>query len=252
MNQRIKAVILDDEAHCSKGLLIQLSQVCPQVEVIEIFNSPLKALTYLQENTIDILFLDVEMPLLNGFDFLKKMGAPQFDVIFTTAYDQFAIKAFKFSAFDYLLKPIEDEDLQNAISKWEIERLKSHHEMRFQNLMEQLEPQNAKKLVLPTSEGMELIDIEDIVCIDSDSNYSRLYFQDESFLLVSRTLKEFEDLLGDKGFMRIHHSHLINLKKIRKYIKADGGYVLMSNGRKVSISRARKEQILAYINHISL
>ena len=249
---KIKAVILDDEIHCSKGLSLQLTQLCPQVEVIETFNSPLKALDFLNENTIDILFLDVEMPQLNGFDFLKKMGVPKFDVIFTTAYDQFAIKAFKFSAFDYLLKPIEDEDLHDTIAKWENEKLKNNKDIKYQNLMEQLEPKNTKKLVLPTSEGMELIDIDDIICIDSDSNYSRLFFQNETTLLVCRTLREFEELLESRGFMRIHHSHLINIKKIRKYIKADGGYVLMSNGKKVSISRARKEQVLAYISEISL
>lgn len=252
MKQTIKAVILDDEIHCSKGLLIQLGQICPQVEVIETFNSPLKAIPFLQENAIDILFLDVEMPMLNGFDLLKQIGTPKFDVIFTTAYDQFAIKAFKISAFDYLLKPIEDDDLRDSIEKWEKEKNKQNNELKFQNLMAQLEPKNSKKLVLPTSEGMELINIEDIVCIDSESNYSRLYFQNNTFLLVSRTLKEFEEILEDKGFMRVHHSHLINLNSIQKYIKADGGYVLLSNGRKVSISRARKEQILEYISKISL
>ena len=118
--------------------------------------------------------------------------------------------------------------------------------------MEKLEPKNTKKLVLPTSEGMELIDIDDIICIDSDSNYSRLFFQNETTLLVCRTLREFEELLESRGFMRIHHSRLINIKKIRKYIKADGGYVLLSNGKKVSISRARKDQVLAYISDISL
>jgi len=248
----MKAIILDDEIHCSKGLALQLAQVCPQVEIIETFNSPLKALEFLKENTVDILFLDVEMPQLNGFDFLKKIGIPKFDVIFTTAYDQFAIKAFKFSAFDYLLKPIEDEDLLQAITKWEKEKSKQNNEIKFQNLLEQLEPKASKKLVLPTSDGMELIEIDDIICIDSDSNYSRLYFQDNTFLLISRTLKEFEDLLESRGFMRIHHSHLINLKKIRKFIKADGGYALMSNGRKVSISRAKKDQMMEYISKISL
>lgn len=249
---KIKAVILDDEAHCSRGLALQLEQLCPQVEVLASFNAPLKALDFVMQNPIDLLFLDVEMPILNGFDFLKRLGVPGFEVVFTTAYDQFAIKAFKYSAFDYLLKPIEDNELQHCIAKWEADQAKRNHALRYHNLMAEEQVVLPKRLVLPTSEGLELIDVEDIVCIDSDSNYSRLYFQDGTFLLISRTLKEFEDLLEPKGFMRVHHSHLINIKKIRKYIKADGGYVLMSNDRKVSISRARKDQVLEYIARISL
>jgi two-component system, LytTR family, response regulator len=249
---KIKAIILDDELHCSKGLNMQLAQVCPQVEVIATFNAPMQALDFVANNTFDILFLDVEMPLLNGFDFLKKIGVPAFDVIFTTAYDQFAIKAFKYSAFDYLLKPIEDEDLYNSIAKWEKEKKSQNTPMRYQVLMEQMVDPKQKKLVLPTSEGMELIDIEDIVCIDSDGNYSHLFFSNGTSLLVSRTLKEFEDILETKGFMRVHHSHIISLKKLRKYLKADGGYVVMEDGKKISVSRARKDQVLEYISHISI
>lgn len=250
----IKAVLLDDEKHCTKGLQMQLEEVCPQVEVIASFNSPTQAVDFVAKNSFDILFLDVEMPQLNGFDFLKKIGSPAFDVIFTTAYDQFAIKAFKYSAFDYLLKPIEDEDLQNAIAKWETECAdkQAQNTLRYNVLMEQLSTSIQKKLVLPTAEGMELIEVDDIVCIDSDSNYSRLFFADGTSLLVSRTLKEFEDMLETKGFIRIHHSHIVNIKKMRKYLKADGGYVLMSNGRKVSISRARKDQVLEVISQISM
>jgi two-component system, LytTR family, response regulator len=245
----IKAVILDDELHCSKGLQMQLAQVCPQVEIIQTFNAPLQALDFVAKNSFDILFLDVEMPTLNGFDFLKKIGVPAFDVIFTTAYDQFAIKAFKYSAFDYLLKPIEDEDLYNSVAKWEKEK---NTPLRYQVLMEQMADPEQKKLVLPTAEGMELIEINDIVCIDSDGNYSRLFFSNNTSLLVSRTLKEFEDMLEIKGFMRVHHSHIINLKKLRKYLKADGDYVVMEDGKKISVSRAHKDQVLEYINHISI
>jgi len=250
----IKAVILDDEKHCTKGLHMQLAELCPQVEVIATFNSPLLAEEFVMKTHFDILFLDVEMPQLNGFDFLKRIGTPAFDVIFTTAYDQFAIKAFKYSAFDYLLKPIEDEDLQNTISKWENETadLQAQNQLRLNVLMEQLGNTVQKKLVLPTAEGMELIEVDDIVCIDSDSNYSRLFFADGTSLLVSRTLKGFEDMLTSAGFLRVHHSHLVNIKKIRKYLKADGGYVVMSNGRKVSISRARKDQEVDVISQIIL
>ncbi|TNE79889.1 MAG: response regulator transcription factor [Bacteroidetes bacterium] len=251
----IKAVIVDDEKHCTQGLVLQLKEVCPQVEVIATFNSSVQALDFVRQNSFDLLFLDVEMPQLNGFDFLKQLESHNFDVVFTTAYDQFAIKAFKFSAFDYLLKPIDDDELKAVIAKWEKTKktpASPQAAMRFEVLLEQLNNQIGKKLVLPTAEGMELIDVDTIVCIDSDSNYSRLFFSDGESLLVSRTLKDFEDLLDTKGFMRIHHSHIVNIKKMRKYLKADGGYVVMSNGRKVSISRARKDQVLEVISQISL
>ncbi len=250
----IKVVLLDDEKHCTQGLSMQLKSLAPQVEVMAQFNSPILALNFVQSNSFDILFLDVEMPQLNGFDFLKKIGPPSFKVVFTTAYDQFAIKAFKFSAFDYMLKPIDDEELIQVIEKWENEQVQSpkHTEFQFDVLMDQVTNQLNKRLVLPTAEGLELLEFSDIVCIDSDSNYSKLHFVNGSSLVVSRTLKEFEELLDARGFLRIHHSHIVNIAKIRKYLKADGGYVEMSNGRKVSISRARKEQVMEVISRISM
>lgn len=243
----IKAVLLDDELHCTKTLEILLGQHCPQVAIQAIFNHPLEAIEYLKKNTIDVLFLDIEMPFLNGFDLLSRLDPVNFKVIFTTAYDKFAIKAFKYSAFDYILKPIDEEELVEAVKLLE-QRVMGNEQLQM--LMDMMASQSKKvdKVALPTSEGLEFIKIEDIIRCESDSNYTKIVLHQLHNIVVSKTLKEMTDLLSELDFIRVHNSHLINPKHITKYIKAGGGALILTDNVEIPISRQKKESIMQLIN----
>lgn len=248
-----KAIILDDEIHCSDGLKMQLNLVANDIEVIKVFNSSEQALEYFSEKQnqqIDILFLDVEMPRLNGLDFLKKLGKIDFNVVFTTAYDQFAIQAFRFSAVDYLLKPIEDSDLLSAIDKVRNKNSVKGDKDRVTFLLDQFGTKKLNKIVISTSEGYELIEVEQIIHCKSDSNYSEIHLENGKTLIASKTLKEFDEMLSNRGFLRIHNSHLVNLEKVKRILKADGGYVEMTNGDKLGISRNRKDDLFKFLEQL--
>jgi two-component system, LytTR family, response regulator len=239
----MKAILVDDEAHCTESLDILLRTYCSEVEVIGKYNRPEVALEALNTASFDVLFLDIEMPVYNGFDLLNRVKNKDFDVVFTTAYDQFAVKAFRYSAFDYLLKPIDANELKDCI-------LKLSDKMRQNDLDSQLvllrsllsgERRAPQKMALPTTQGLEYVELSKIVRCESDSNYTRIYQGDTNPTLICRTLKEVEELLEGTNFARIHHSHLINLDHLRKYVRSDGGYVVMSDGSEITVSRSRKD-----------
>lgn len=243
----LKTVLIDDEKHCLETLEWQLTNYVPDVEIIGSFHVPVKALKFLTENNVDLVFLDIEMPELNGFELLKRLGTINFDVIFATAYDEFAVQAFKTSAIDYLLKPIDKTDLLKAIDK-------VRKRQRNQLLPEQMEMLMAamnrratphERIALPTQTGLQFINVEDIIYCISDSNYTFVHLADGSNVLVSRTLKDIEGLLPGHQFLRIHHSHLINTGKISQYMRGDGGYVVMDDGKNLNVSRSRKEALLS-------
>lgn len=243
-----KAIIIDDEQHCIDTLSWQLEKYCPEIELQQSFSASLKGLEYLNSNSVDVVFLDIEMPELNGFDLLKAVNQVNFQVIFTTAYDEFALKAFKASAVDYLLKPIDKSDLQAAVQKLNKAGDSSAYLQQIETLFTNLnnQQQGNGKIALPTLEGLHFVNSSEILYCTSDSNYTNIFLQDGQKLLVSKTLKEIEAMLGGFGFLRIHHSHMINLNKISKYLKGDGGYVVMDDGKSLSVSRARKEAFLQY------
>jgi two-component system LytT family response regulator len=244
----IKAVVIDDEKHSIETLKWKLENYCPQVEIIASFSDPVKGLEYLKNNTPDLLFLDIEMPMLNGFDILEELGEIAFDVIFTTAYDDFGIQAIKFSALDYLLKPIQNQELKKAIEKFANrgtnKKISSTQlEVLFKNIKEE---ENGKpgKIALSTKESIEFVAPEDIIVCSSDSNYTLVHLSDGRKKLLSKTLKEFEEMLSALNFFRPHHSHLINLAHVKEYVRADGGYLVMSNKMNIPVSRNRKEDLL--------
>ncbi len=242
----IRTVIIDDEPHATKSLEILLSEDCPQVQVIASFNHPAEALIFLRSNQIDLLFLDIDMPFMNGFELLNRLAPINFDIIFVTAYDQYAIKAFKFSAFDYLLKPVDEVELINSVRKLENKSKKSTQNSNFEHLLEVFKSgQSAvKRIALPTLEGFEFIEVEKIIRCESDSNYTKIFLQNLPMMLVSRTLKEIEEILSDLPFIRVHNSHIIAKNHVKKYVKADGGYILMIDNAEIPISRARKEEVI--------
>lgn len=249
---KIKTVLVDDEFHSTEILEDLILKNLPQVEILAKFNEPEKALAFLKTNKVDLLFLDIEMPHLNGFELLEKLNEEGSlpSVAFVTAYDQYALKAFKYSAFNYLLKPVEKEDIIQLVSQFE-QRNKHQPDEQLQYLISLFRKQNNfEKLVLSVQDGFEIIQVNDIIHIDSDSNYSTLYIENNKTIVIARTLKDFESTLKEKGFLRVHHSHLVNLSKITKFIKADGGYVLMSNGNKINVSKSKKEDLIKFFESI--
>jgi len=242
----IKAIIIDDELHAIEGLKYEIEQTTPEVNVIGYTTNPVEGIGMIHELNPDLLFLDIEMPSMNGFEVLKNLKDKiDFDVIFVTAYDQYAIKAFKFSAIDYLLKPVNGNDLKHAISLL-TERKYSFNNDHFTTLMANLSKKNDKleRVVLPTAQGLEFIEVKNIIRCESDSNYCKVYQVDGQPLFLAKTLKEIESLLYDYGFYRVHNSHLISMSHIVRYLHLDGGMIELVDGYKVPVSRNRKNEFL--------
>lgn len=245
-----KAIIIDDELHCIETLTEKIKLYCPAIEIVATFSLPHLAVEYLETNSLDIVFLDIEMPKINGFLLLEQLKVINFKVIFTTAYDQYAIKAIKFSAFDYLLKPIDKDDLVLVAERMQSTKPHQQIDEQINVLLQQIKNTNQEqlKIGIPTSDGVIFPYIRDIVRVESSSNYSTLYFTSGKKVLISRTLKDFEEMLTSHHFYRVHNSHLINMKLISRVNKTDGGFVEFENGDKVEISRRRKEEFLNLLN----
>lgn len=243
----IRAVIVDDEKHCSESLKLLAEKYVEGIRIVAEINDPILAIDVLEQEKPDLLFLDIEMPKMNGFELLKQLQLENLDIIFTTAYDEFAIEAFKVSAIDYLLKPIEREQLVNAVAKFKKFRNDKDFGERFRIFLSRYGSQAPRvlgKIALPTQEGFEFIKQEDIIRCESDSNYTTVFLETEKNIVVSRTLKDVESMLDPDSFVRVHHSHLINLRHIRKYHKGSGGVIVMDNGDNVSVSRSKKSEFL--------
>ena len=241
----IKALIVDDEPYCSETLEILLKRYCSNVDIIGISANGFDALNIIKTQTPDLVFLDLEMPKMNGFEMLEQLPSINFDLIFTTSYDQYALKAFRFSAIDYLLKPVNREELQKAVEKVALRSqkpFKEQLEILFQKMNRASTP--IGKIALPTMEGLQMVTIDSIISCDSDSNYTIVRLKNKEKLVVSRTLKEVEELLEDHAFVRVHHSHLVNLNHVEKYVKGEGGYLELSDGTTVGVSRSKKEVLL--------
>jgi two-component system LytT family response regulator len=241
----ITATIVDDEPFCCESLATLLERYCPAVKVLDICYSASAALQSIQQQPPHILFLDIEMPHMNGFELLEKLPEINFQLIFTTSFDQYAIKAIQFSALDYLLKPIEREKLQKAVQKV-VQGM--HHplpqqiEILLHKLSHPTIPVN--KIAIPTMEGLQMIFVESVIICTSDSNYTTLHLKNKQKITASRTLKEIEEMLEDYSFTRVHHSYLVNLNEVEKYVKGEGGYLVMSDGSTVDVSRSRKDMLL--------
>lgn len=243
----IRAIIVDDEKHSSESLKLLIEKYLTDVEIVAEINDPLLALEEVPRQKPDVLFLDIEMPRMNGFELLKQLSLNDLEIIFTTAYDEFAIDAFKVSAIDYLLKPIEREQLVSSIEKFKKQRADKDFVERFRIFMSkygQMEPRVLGMVALPTQEGFEFVSQEEIVRCESDSNYTTVILSNGKGVVVSRTLKDVEHMLDPHSFARVHHSHLVNLRHIRKYHKGSGGVIVMDNGDNVSVSRSKKAEFL--------
>ena len=246
----ISAIIIDDEAKGRLALREKLLSYCPQIKVVAEATNGQEALMLIQHHKPQLIFLDIEMPKMNGFEMLNELPEKDFHIIFTTAYDQYAIKAIKYAAFDYLLKPIDIQELQEAISNVETRennQTKKQVELLQQNMLHPKKQLN--KLAIPTLEGLLFFDINDIIHLEANSNYTNIYFTNKTKITASKTLKEFEELLPEDIFFRTHHSHLINLNYIKRYIKGDGGQIELQNGSYVDVARRKKEEFLKAIGY---
>lgn len=240
----IKTVLIDDEVHCIEMLKWEIESSGKNVEVVATFTNSEEGLEYVNSHEVDLLFLDIEMPKLNGLELVQRLENQEVDIIFATAYDQFAIQAIKLSALDYILKPIGHEELSKALNKYLKQRDFKSKRSQYSLLKESIHQRNrAGKIALSTSEGIDIVNLEDILYIQSDSNYSIFHLSDTK-IMVSKTLKYFEDILGDNDFLRVHHSYFVNLKQVVKYSKLEGGALVMSNGGEVPISRRKKDLVL--------
>jgi two-component system, LytTR family, response regulator len=245
----MKAVILDDELYCSETLFHLLKKHCPQVTQIDVFNEPEEALKAVQAQAPDVLFLDIEMPYMSGFDFIHALGPTKASVIFTTAYDMYAVQAFKVNAVDYLLKPIDKGELITAINKV-VQKPQPFDQQLLTGLIKSAleQQQTPRKISIHTVDGIHLIALDDIIYCKSEGSYSYIYLRDQSPLMVSKNLSEMEDLINASKFFRIHKTHLINKDHIVKVNKTEGGDVTMSNLEKVPISRQKRAEFFELIS----
>jgi two-component system LytT family response regulator len=246
----IRSVIIDDELKSRESLKILLTDFCEDVEVAATCQNVAEGIEAIHQYKPDVVFLDIQMQRETGFDLLSKVKPVDFEVIFTTAHSEYAIKAFKFSAIDYLLKPIDIEELKKALFKVE-RKMNGSISDRLEQLIHNLKPSTNQnfKLALPTSDGLIFVKIEDIIYCEASSNYTMIFTNDGKKHVISRTLKEYEDLLAEHNFFRIHNSHLINLGLIKKYVRGDGGYVIMNNDVSLDVSKRKKEAFLSRLGH---
>jgi two-component system LytT family response regulator len=242
----IKAIIIDDEVHCLDTLNMLLTDYCSEVRVMEQCVSAKKGLAAIEKLNPQLVFLDIEMPLMNGFELLEHFNEIPFAVIFTTSYDQYAIKAIRFSALDYLLKPIDPKELVVAVQKALAQKRLPSAE-QYNMLINQIRNKQAgfTKIAVPTAEGFELIPADQIIRCEANDNYTYLHIKTKNKIMACRSLKEIEEQLSNFDFfLRVHHSYIANMNEVNKYIKGEGGYLVMSDGSTVDVSRSRKEMLL--------
>ncbi|WNJ16835.1 LytTR family DNA-binding domain-containing protein [Pontibacter sp. G13] len=245
----LKAVIVEDEKNSQELLKEMVTEYCEGVEIIDIAGNVRNGVDALNSYKPDLVFLDIELPDGDGFQVLEKTEHSNFEVIFTTAYDQYAMKAFKFSATDYLLKPVDIDELQDAVARV-VEKRTSDEPVdqseKIAALIENIRSMNKplKRIVLPTTHGFTVVNPDDILRCESDRNYTFIFLTDKRRILVSRTIKEYDEMLRDYNFFRIHQSHLINLKYLKNYTRGRGGYVELTDGSQLDVSARRKSEFL--------
>lgn len=247
----INTLIIDDEANIREMLSGIISKWCPEANIIGDAEGVLAGFNAINKLKPDLVLLDIQMNDGTGFDLLKKFENPQFKVIFITAYEEYALQAIKASALDYILKPVDPEELINAVRKAERNR-EGNNRQQLQALLENLNPEKkeANKIVLKTSENIHLVKTCEISYLESDKGYTTFNLKNGEQILISRTMKEFEELLKDEKFVRTHKSYLVNLDEIKRFDKEDGGYVVMENDRRVPVASRKRDYLINLIEEL--
>ncbi len=244
---QIKAIIIEDEKSNRENLTALLQNYCPEVPLVEVCASAIEGRQAILKHKPDLVFLDIEMPGGDGFSLLDSLTEINFEVIFVTAHDHYAIKAIKACALDYILKPIDILELTRAVDKAKNALLRKSNDQRLQNFKHNRNQHASSRIALPLSDKIEFVEISSITHCQAEGNYTKLFIQNQTPLLVSQTLKEYDELLIHQGFMRVHQSHLVNIKCIKSFIKSDGGYLKLLDGTSVPVSRQRKEMVLEWL-----
>ncbi|GAA5041085.1 DNA-binding response regulator [Marivirga lumbricoides] len=241
----VRSIIVDDELKSRESLKILLTDFSEGVEVLALCETVNEALEAIAKYKPDVVFLDIQMRRETGFDLLKQLPKIDFEVVFTTAHSEYAIKAFQFSAIDYLLKPVDINDLNRAISKVKNRNI-GDFSQQLNHLLENLKPHHHQinKIAIPSHEGILFVKVEDVIYLEASSNYTQFYLKNGQKHLVSKSLKEYDQMLTDHNFYRIHHSYLININEVTKYVRGDGGYVILSNNVNLDVSKRKKEAFL--------
>ena len=246
----IEAIIIDDEEDGREALRLALQKFCPDVTITGICESPEEGLQAIRERRPQLVFIDVQMPRMSGFDVLQKLLPVSFEVIFVSAYDRYAIKAIKFSALDYLLKPIDVDELIHAVQRVKSRVGKKESNYPLQSVLHNLQfnSGHVQRLAVPSLDGVDFFNIQDVIFCKAEGSYTTLFLTKGLQKVASRNLKDFENLLSESGFCRVHHSFLINLTHVQRYVKGEGGYVVLTENHHVDISRRKKEEFLALLD----
>jgi two-component system LytT family response regulator len=249
MRQKLITVVIDDEQDAVNFITSVITEYCPDLETVGKAHNVKDGIQLINDVKPDLVFLDVEMPNGTGFDLLSHFPEKNFDVIFITAFNHYAIRAIKFSAVDYILKPINISEFIESVNRV-VQKHSSNNilsRITYDALLENLRTIHPTRLVIPTADGREYLNPETIIRIEADRSYSWFYINDKRKILVSKHLKEFQDILNDRNFFRPHNSHLINLDYVKKFVRQDGGYIVMFDGSQVPISRNRKDLFLSHM-----
>ncbi len=245
----IRTIIIEDEPMSREMLALMLQRHKENIEIVDACSNPADGIESIAKHQPDLIFLDIQMPKMNGFDMLKKVGDISFEVIFTTAFDRYAIDAIRTSALDYLMKPVDDEDLAAAIEKCKERMMEKNTKQQFENLFSNLSNKNPldKTLALAASDGISFIKMCDIIRVEANGRYAKFYLVNKEIIVVSKPLGDYEEILSANQFFRIHDSSIINLNYVKKYIRGDGGTVLLSDNTELDVARRRKEEFLKLI-----
>jgi two-component system LytT family response regulator len=246
----MRTILVDDEPDARATLRSFLGSYCTDIEILGEAGSVEEGYSQIRKFDPDLVFLDIQMEDGTGFDLLERFRNIEFCVVFTTAFDAFAIKAFKYSAIDYLLKPIDPDELIDAVHK--ARRKFTGRPQQVEDLLKFRKGDEPERITISSTEGLTLVALDDIIRLESDSNYTNFYLKSKEKITVPKSLKEYEDLLPSKKFFRTHQSHIVNLKYVKKYIKDDGGYIVMEDGSQVWVARRRKDDFLDTISGTSL
>jgi two-component system, LytTR family, response regulator len=241
----MKAIIIDDEQKGRNLLKELLARYCPDVKVLALAKNALEGIEQIKLLSPDVIFLDINMPEIDGFGMLERLGMVNFDLIFVTAYHQHAIRAYKFMAFDYLLKPIDPEELIATIERLKAKKNGLSLQDRLQLLMKQMEQphKSPTRLTIHSTDGITVLNISEIVCLEADGPYTIFHLNAQPKIISSRHLKEYDEMLSPNGFFRCHHSFLVNMNHIKRYVRTDN-YVILSNGFQAEVSKRRKDEFL--------
>lgn len=249
MLKELSCVIVDDEVHCTETLKYELEKHCPQVQLLATINNPQHAKQVIENLNPSIVFLDIEMPGMSGFELLNSFEQTPFSVVFVTAYDQYALQAFKFAAVDYILKPVDGIELEQTVSRIQKQIYPALNDSQLKlvlNSLYQMEEKHSK-IALNNGNKIEIVTIKDIIRCEADSNYCKIFLNDNRDLYLSKTLKDVEQMLSDQHFIRVHNKHLVNCTHVQNYLKSDGGILTMSDGCEIQVTRYNKKEVISML-----